>query len=102
MIDKLKKPKSFDNGGITRLPMPPSSPNVPAVYNREPLFSVKGLQHRYAGLPGYVRKPASFIGRTIFPKNPYIRAAMYGIPAFQAAGGIEGIKEKLNPTLNNY
>ena len=99
MIDKLKKPKSFDNGGITRLPMPPSSPNVPAVYNREPLFSVKGLQQRYAGLPGYVRKPASFIGRTIFPKNPYIRAAMYGIPAFQAAGGIEGIKEKLNPTL---
>ena len=99
MIDKLKKPKSFDNGGITRLPMPPSSPNVPAVYNQAPLFSVKGLQQRYAGLPGYVRKPASFIGRTIFPKNPYIRAAMYGIPAFQASGGIEGIKEKLNPTL---
>jgi len=57
VIDKLKKTKSFDNGGITRLPMPPSSPNVPAVYNREPLFSVKGLQQRYAGLPGFIRTP---------------------------------------------
>ena len=64
MIDKLKKPKSFDNGGITRLPMPPSSPNVPSVYNREPLFSVKGLQQRYAGLPGAVRTPLNVIGRT--------------------------------------
>ena len=59
MIDKLKKPTSFDNGGITRLPMPPSSPNVPAVYNREPLFSIKGLQQRYAGLPGAIRTPIS-------------------------------------------
>ena len=64
MIDKLKKPKSFDNGGITRLPMPPSSPNVPSVYNREPLFSVKGLQQRYAGLPGAVRTPLNMMGRT--------------------------------------
>jgi hypothetical protein len=64
VIDKLKKTKSFDNGGITRLPMPPSSPNVPAVYNREPLFSVKGLQQRYAGLPGAVRKPLGMMGRT--------------------------------------
>jgi hypothetical protein len=44
--------------------MPPSSPNVPAVYNREPLFSVKGLQQRYAGLPGAVRKPLGMMGRT--------------------------------------
>ena len=64
MIDKLKKPKSFDNGGISRLPMPPSSPNVPAVYNREPLFSVKGLQQRYAGLPGAIRTPLNAMGRT--------------------------------------
>ncbi len=64
MINKLKKPTSFDNGGITRLPMPPSSPNVPSVYNREPLFSMKGLQQRYAGLPGAVRKPLGMIGRT--------------------------------------
>lgn len=99
MIDKLKKPVRLQDGGIGRLPMPPSSPNVPAVYNQSPFFSVKGLQQRYAGLPGYIRKPASFVGRTIFPKNPYIRAAMYGVPAFTAAGGIEGIKEKLNPTL---
>ncbi len=44
--------------------MPPSSPNVPAVYNREPLFSVKGLQQRYAGLPGAMRTPLNAMGRT--------------------------------------
>ena len=63
MIDKLKKPTSFDNGGITRLPMPPSSPNVPAVYNREPLFSIKGLQQRYAGLPRAIRTTISKTGK---------------------------------------
>ncbi len=63
-MTKLKKPTSFDNGGITRLPMPPSSPNVPAVYNREPLLSVKGLQQRYAGLPGAVRTPLNMLCRT--------------------------------------
>ncbi len=98
MINKLKKPIKMQEGGIGRLPMPPSSPNVPAVYNQSPFFSVKGLQQRYAGLPGFIRKPANLIGRTILPKNPYVRAVMYGIPAFTAAGGIEGIKEKLNPT----
>ena len=66
----------MQEGGIGRLPMPPSSPNVPAVYNQSPLFSVKGLQQRYAGLPGFIRKPANFVGRTILPKNPFIRAAM--------------------------
>ena len=90
----------MSEGGIRSLPMPPSSPNVPAVYNQAPLFSLKGLQQRYAGLPGYIRKPASAIGGFIFPRNPYVRAAMYGIPAFQAAGGLEGIKEKLNPTVD--
>ena len=90
----------MSEGGIRSLPMPPSSPNVPAVYNQAPLFSLKGLQQRYAGLPGYIRKPASAIGGFIFPRSPYIRAAMYGIPAFQAAGGLEGIKEKLNPTVD--
>ena len=100
MIDKIKKTVKMQNGGgIRALPLPPSSPNVPAVYNREPLFSLKGLQQRYAGLPGYVRKPASAAGRFIFPKNPYVRAAMYGVPAFQAAGGVEGIKQRLNPSM---
>ena len=99
MIDRLKKPVKLQDGGIGRLPMPPSSPNVPAVYNREPLFSVKGLQQRYAGLPGYIRKPATAVGRFVFPRNPYVRALMYGTTAYQAAGGIEGIKEKLNPTI---
>ena len=88
-----------NGGGIRALPLPPSSPNVPAVYNREPLFSLKGLQQRYAGLPGYIRKPASAAGRFIFPKNPYVRGLMYGVPAFQAAGGVEGIKQKLNPSM---
>jgi|TARA_R100001086_G_scaffold159736_2_gene85688 hypothetical protein len=64
MIDRLKKPVKLQDGGIGRLPMPPSSPNVPAVYNREPLFSVKGLQQRYAGLPGAVKTPLRFLGRT--------------------------------------
>jgi len=64
VINKLKKPTSFDNGGITRLPMPPSSPNVPATYNREPLLSMKGLQQRYAGLPGAIRTPLNAVGRT--------------------------------------
>jgi len=100
VIDKIKKTVKMQNGGgIRALPLPPSSPNVPAVYNREPLFSLKGLQQRYAGLPGYIRKPASAAGRFIFPKNPYVRGLMYGVPAFQAAGGVEGIKQKLNPSM---
>ena len=80
MIDKLKKPKSFDNGGITRLPMPPSSPNVPAVYNREPLFSVKGLQQRYASLPGVIRTPISKTGKFLGLRNPYM-LGLYGLTA---------------------
>ena len=90
MIDKLKKPKSFDNGGITRLPMPPSSPNVPAVYNREPLFSVKGLQQRYAGLPGYVRKPIGATSKFLGLRNPYM-LGLYGLSAAAQ-----------NPTISNF
>lgn len=82
MINKLKKPTSFDNGGITRLPMPPSSPNVPSVYNREPLFSMKGLQQRYAGLPGAVRKPLGMLGRT----GRFMMAGPYGMAALTGQG----------------
>ncbi len=82
MINKLKKPTSFDNGGITRLPMPPSSPNVPAVYNREPLLSVKGLQQRYAGLPGAVRTPLNMLGRT----GRFMMAGPYGMAALGGQG----------------
>ena len=90
MIDKLKKPTSFDNGGITRLPMPPSSPNVPAVYNREPLFSIKGLQQRYAGLPGAIRTPISKTGKFLGLRNPYI-LSLYGLSAAAQ-----------NPTISNF
>ena len=64
MIDKLKKPVRLQDGGIGRLPMPPSSPNVPSVYNQAPLFSVKGLQQRYVGLPGAIKTPLNVLGRT--------------------------------------
>tara|TARA_B100000424_G_scaffold230949_1_gene193039 strand:+ start:10055 stop:12010 length:1956 start_codon:yes stop_codon:yes gene_type:complete len=57
MIDRLKKPVKMQDGGIGKLPLPPSSPNVPAVYNQAPLFSLKGLQQRYQGLPGFIRTP---------------------------------------------
>ena len=90
MIDKLKKPTSFDNGGITRLPMPPSSPNVPAVYNREPLFSIKGLQQRYAGLPGAIRTPISKTGKFLGLRNPYA-LSLYGLSAAAQ-----------NPTISNF
>lgn len=90
MINKLKKPKSFDNGGITRLPMPPSSPNVPAVYNREPLLSVKGLQQRYASLPGAIRTPISKTGKFLGLRNPYI-LSLYGLSAAAQ-----------NPTISNF
>ena len=90
MINKLKKPKSFDNGGITRLPMPPSSPNVPAVYNREPLLSVKGLQQRYASLPGAIRTPISKTGKFLGLRNPYI-LSFYGLTAAAK-----------NPTISNF
>tara|TARA_R100001443_G_scaffold75395_1_gene82980 strand:+ start:2673 stop:4658 length:1986 start_codon:yes stop_codon:yes gene_type:complete len=90
VINKLKKPKSFDNGGITRLPMPPSSPNVPAVYNREPLLSVKGLQQRYASLPGAIRTPISKTGKFLGLRNPYI-LSLYGLSAAAQ-----------NPTISNF
>jgi len=95
VIDKLKKPTSFDNGGITRLPMPPSSPNVPAVYNREPLFSVKGLQQRYAGLPGAVRTPINMLGRT----GRFMMAGPYGMAALAGQGigyGVDAIARATN------
>ena len=90
MINKLKKPTSFDKGGITRLPMPPSSPNVPAVYNREPLFSIKGLQQRYASLPGAIRTPISKTGKFLGLRNPYI-LSLYGLSAAAQ-----------NPTISNF
>ena len=101
MINKLRRKvtskKLSNGGGIRSLPLPPSSPNVPQVFNQAPLFSKLGLQQRFAALPGFVRKPASFIGSTILPKNPYIRAGLYGTSALTAAGGLDGLNRILNP-----
>ena len=70
--------------------MPPSSPNVPAVYNREPLLSVKGLQQRYASLPGAIRTPISKTGKFLGLRNPYI-LSLYGLSAAAQ-----------NPTISNF
>ena len=70
--------------------MPPSSPNVPAVYNREPLFSIKGLQQRYASLPGAIRTPISKTGKFLGLRNPYI-LSLYGLSAAAQ-----------NPTISNF
>lgn len=64
MIDKLQKPKA--------LPMPPSSPGVPAVFNQAPLFSLQGLRQRYERLPPFVKKiPGRTVG-LMGLRNPYV------------------------------
>ena len=78
MINKLRRKltskKLSNGGGIRSLPLPPSSPNVPQVFNQAPLFSKLGLQQRFAALPGFVRKPVGVLRRAVFPNNHYIRS----------------------------
>tara|TARA_R100000700_G_scaffold41194_1_gene60410 strand:+ start:4796 stop:6847 length:2052 start_codon:yes stop_codon:yes gene_type:complete len=96
MINKLRKKvfsKKMQNGGINRLPMPPSSPNVPQVYNQSPLFSMQGLRQRYEGLPGFAKKTIGAAGRTagfLGLRNPYM-LSLYGLSAAAQ-----------NPTISNF
>ena len=94
MINKLRRKvtskKLSNGGGIRSLPLPPSSPNVPQVFNQAPLFSKLGLQQRYASLPGIIRTPISKTGKFLGLRNPYM-LGLYGL-SYAAQ----------NPTISNF
>ncbi len=94
MINKLRRKvtskKLSNGGGIRSLPLPPSSPNVPQVFNQAPLFSKLGLQQRYASLPGVIRTPISKTGKFLGLRNPYM-LGLYGL-SYAAQ----------NPTISNF
>lgn len=94
MINKLRRKvtskKLSNGGGIKSLPLPPSSPNVPQVFNQAPLFSKLGLQQRYAALPGAIRTPISKTGKFLGLRNPYM-LGLYGL-SYAAQ----------NPTISNF
>ena len=77
----------------------------PAPFEQAPLFSRQGLRQRaetarglYNRLPGSVRGPLNFAGRFVFPKTPLGKAVVYGGTALGAVGGIEGLRNAINPS----
>ena len=77
----------------------------PAPFEQAPLFSRQGLRQRaetarglYNRLPGSVRGPLNFAGRVVFPRTPMGKAVVYGGTALGAVGGIEGLRNALNPS----
>jgi hypothetical protein len=78
---------------------------MPAPFEQAPLFSRQGLRQRavqaqglYNRLPGAIRGPLNFAGRVVVPKTPIGRGIVYGGTALGAMGGIEGLRNALNPT----
>jgi hypothetical protein len=81
------------------------SGGMPAPFEQAPLFSKQGLRQRavqaqglYNRLPGGVRGPLNFAGRVVLPKTPVGRGIVYGGAALGAMGGIEGLRNALNPS----
>ena len=81
------------------------SGGMPAPFEQAPLFSQQGLRQRaeqarglYNRLPGAVRGPLNFAGRVVLPKTPIGKGIVYGGAALGAMGGIEGLRNALNPT----
>ena len=95
MINRLRRKvtsKGMQSGGMTP-------------FEQAPLFSQQGLRQRaeqarglYNRLPGAVRGPLNFAGRVVLPKTPMGRAVVYGGTALSAMGGIEGLRNALNPS----
>ena len=78
---------------------------MPAPFEQAPLFSQQGLRQRaeqarglYNRLPGAVRGPLNFAGRVVLPKTPIGKGIVYGGAALGAMGGIEGLRNALNPS----
>ena len=76
-----------------------------APFEQAPLFSKQGLRQRavqaqglYNRLPGAVRGPLNFAGRVVLPRTPIGRGIVYGGTALGAMGGIEGLRNALNPS----
>ena len=95
MINRLRRKvtsKGLQSGGM-------------APFEQAPLFSQQGLRQRaeqarglYNRLPGAVRGPLNFAGRVVLPKTPIGKGIVYGGAALGAMGGIEGLKNALNPS----
>ena len=95
MINRLRRKvtsKGMQSGGMTP-------------FEQAPLFSQQGLRQRaeqarglYNRLPGGVRGPLNFAGRVVLPRTPIGKGIVYGGAALGAMGGIEGLRNALNPS----